>query len=105
VTKARRKNDTVSGTLNPPQPPTMINCEQPATIRELLDALHIPQSDDPNDVEGTNSQKAAVRRWLVKLRMSEPVKMPNRILLAQLWLRQWINDAEYDVYFPYKSDQ
>lgn len=100
MSPARRRKEQSSVPLTLPQPLTVSTGEQPTTIRELLRELKFPASEDPKDIIGTQAEKKAVRHWLKKMKTSKPPRQPNPQLLAQLWLRQWISEGEYEAYFP-----
>jgi hypothetical protein len=65
---------------------------KPATIRQVLQELGFVI--ETGELGEQAVYRRAVMSWLVK------VKQPHPTLLAQLWLRQWLNDAAYDAYFP-----
>jgi hypothetical protein len=88
------KSERVPGPYSQPRPITDTIGEGPNTIRQLLEELGF--EIEVNDIVGTNQQKRAARQWVKKHREANL----SRNLLAQMWLRQWLSDSEYDAHFP-----
>lgn len=88
------KAERIPGPYNEPRPITDPIGDGPNTIRQLLEELGFEVSAD--DIVGTIQQKRSARHWVRK----NQGRNLSRNLLAQMWMRQWLSDTEYDSHFP-----
>ncbi len=88
------KTERIPGPFSEPRPITVPIGEGPNTLRQLLEELGFDVSAD--DIVGTIPQKRAARYWVRK----NQGRNLSRNLLAQMWVRQWLSDSEYDSHFP-----